>query len=100
MKNLIALKRKREEKREWLIRQLGVGSKLDRLLIRLRKEMIELRTKLKRKYTLKLEHLETIRNKELEEKRQLLTIPDELVMFKDITIYDEIKRKKLKERYY
>ena len=40
-KHLIALKRKREEKREWLCRQLGVGSKLDRLLIRLRKEMID-----------------------------------------------------------
>ena len=48
MKNLIALKRKKEEKKEWLCQQVGVGSKLDRLLIRLRKEMIDLKTKLKR----------------------------------------------------
>ena len=38
MKNL-ALKRKKEEMKEWLSNQTGIGSRLDRLLLRLRNEI-------------------------------------------------------------
>ena len=94
-KNLIALKRKKEEKRMWLIELIGRGGRLDRIMTRLHRDMIKLKTKLKKKYKAKLEHLEAKRQRELEEKKKLLIIPDELVEFKDICLYNELKRQKL-----
>ena len=45
-----------------------------------------------------LDHLETLRQKEITEKRSLVVIPEELIEFRDICIYDEIKRQNLKKQ--
>ena len=76
IKNLIELKRGKEEKRMWLIEQIGKGGRLDRIMTRLHRDMIKLKTKLKKKYKAKLEHLEAERQRELEEKKKLLIIPN------------------------
>ena len=94
-KNMIELKRKKELKMEWLIDQIGRGNRLDSILSRLRKDMIKLKNKLKKKFTAKLEHLAAERTKEIEEKKKLVTIPDELIEFKECSIYNEIKRQRL-----
>ena len=97
MKNLIALKRKKDEMRLWLCQQIGKGGRLDRMLLKLRRDMIKIKAKMKKKYKAKLEHLEAERIKEIELKRQQIVIPDELLEFKDISIYDEIKRQNIKK---
>ena len=95
MKNLIALNRKKDEKRRWLIEHLGKGKRLDVLLSRIRKEMIKIKTKLKKKYQAKLTHLETLRQKEIEEKKETFIVPDELLEFSNISLYNKEKRESL-----
>ena len=89
------LNRQKDEWKRWLNTQLGKGRKLDSLLSKLRKEMIKIKTKLKKKYKGKLNHLEHERQKEIDVKRKKIIIPDELLEFKDISIYDSNKRQSL-----
>ena len=59
-RDLMALKRKREEMKQELTKSLGRGKKLDRLFSKLRIEMITLISQLRSKYRAKEEHLEGI----------------------------------------
>ena len=94
-KHLLALYRRKDEKKKWLTEQLGKGRRLDTILSRLRKEMLRLKPKLKKKYRDKLEHLEAERQKELDTKKCIIVIPDELVDFKDCILYNKTKRDNL-----
>ena len=95
-RNLTALKRKKEDMRHEILKCLGRGNKLDNTMSRLRKEMIKLKSKLKRKYQAKIEHLMKIRKQEIEEKRKLKKIPEEISVFKDCAIFDDEKWKLFK----
>ena len=90
-KQLVKVKREKERMRRWIIDNIGKNRKYDTLMTRLRKETIKRKTELKMKYRKKVAHLEKERRRELEEKRMARTIPNEIEIFKQCTVFNEIK---------
>ena len=87
-KNVIMLKRKKENKRREVLEEIGRNRKSDNIFRKLRKEVIARKSNLKKKYNEKLNHLENVRRKEIEERKRERSIPLELEIFKDCMIFD------------
>ena len=96
-KHLVEVKRKKEERKRWLIDQLGKNRKFDTIIRKLRKETLARKAKLKRKYFNKIAHLEQERKKEIIEKRKALPILSEILDYKECWIFDERKMEQIKE---
>ena len=79
--NLKNLTREKEKTRQKFISILGKSSQYYTLIRKLRKEVIMKKSRLKKKYKTKLEHLEKERRKEMEEKWKNRDIPKELMEF-------------------
>ena len=80
--NLIETRRERDNLRRQIVEEIGHSRKYNTLIKKLRKEMIVKRQELKSKYRNKTNHLETIRKREIEEKKLERKVPDELYDYK------------------
>ena len=95
-RNLECLHGSRESLRIRLKRYIGVSRKYSSIMSELRKETNARKIELQDKYRRKLEHLETERKRQIEEKR-IKDLPEELVEYMSCTIYDKEKFSKLKQ---
>ena len=96
-KHLGEVKREKERVRRKIIDNIGKTRQYDTLMKKLRKETMKRKTKLRFKYKKKVVHLENVRRLELEEKRLNRSIPKEIEMFKDCTVFNEVKLAQLAE---
>ena len=93
-RNLVEKRGIREQLRKWLKRELGGSRRYESLIKRLRLETNQRKVELQEKYNRKLDHLESSRNYEINEKRKK-EVPNELSDYVSCKVFDDIEFREL-----